>query len=107
MKPLPLALSPLSPAARWRWHVAARTVTAIAGGYALTALASSTLAVVAVALGMARVDAALAAMLSSFAVYCGAIAWSFGAATLERAWAWLAIVTTLLWVLRAVAAALG
>jgi hypothetical protein len=96
-----------APAARWRWQVAARALTAIAGGYALTALAASTLAVLAVALGLPRVEAALAAMLASFSLYCGAIVWSFGAATLARLWATLAIVTTLLWMVRAVALALG
>ena len=89
------------------WQVAARTITAIAAGYALTALASSTLAVLALALGMARVDAALTGMLASFACYGAIIVWSFGAATLARLWGSLAAATALLWVVRAVALAPG
>lgn len=92
---------------RLRWQVALRVITAIAGGYALTALASATLAVLALALGMARVDAALAGMLASFACYGVIIVWSFGAATLARLWGSLAVATALLWVVRAVASALA
>ena len=97
----------LSRTVSWRWQVALRVITAIAGGYALTALASATLAVLALALGMARVDAALAGMLASFACYCAIIVWSFGAATLARLWGSLAVATALLWVVRAVASALA
>jgi len=97
----------LSRADSWRWQVALRAITAIAGGYALTALASATLAVLALALGMARVDAALAGMLASFACYGVIIVWSFGAATLARLWGSLAVATALLWVVRAVASALS
>lgn len=75
----------LSAAARWRWQVGARALTAIFGGYALAALASARLAVLC-ALFMARPDAALTGMLLSFAVYAAAIIWTFSAATLWRAW---------------------
>lgn len=90
----------LSTAARWRWQVAARALTAIFGGYALTALASTTLALLATALSMPKVDAALTGMLSSFAIYAAAIIWSFSAGTLKRAWGGLLLVAISLWALR-------
>lgn len=73
-----------SPAARWRWQVGARALTAIFGGYALTALASARLAAWC-ALLMPRADAALAGMLLSFAVYAAIVIWTFSASTLRRA----------------------
>jgi hypothetical protein len=74
----------LSPAALWRWQVGARALTAIVGGYALTALASARLAA-GCALFMARADAALSAMLLSFVLYAVIIIWTFSASTLRRA----------------------
>lgn len=85
----------LSAAARWRWHVAARLLTAIAGGYALTALASARLAA-ACTLIMARPDAALTGMLLSFALYAMIIVWSLGPASIWRVWKGLLLLTGLL-----------
>jgi uncharacterized iron-regulated membrane protein len=90
---------PLSAAARWRWQIAARTLTAIFGCYALAALASSTLALLA-AVGMPRVDAALTGMLLSFIFYAIGIIWTFSTATLYRAWAGLLLAAALLSSLR-------
>lgn len=54
-----------------------RIVAAVAGGYALAALAS----VAALALPIARPQAVLAGMLASFAIYAGAVVWVFAAHT--------------------------
>lgn len=82
-----LSLSPAS-VANWRWRlqVAARLLAAAAGGYGLAALSTSSLAALGLALGLDRVDATITATLLSFAVYAGAVVWSFGAADVTRAW---------------------
>lgn len=85
----------LSAAALWRWQVGARVLTAIFGGYALTALASARLAALC-ALFMARADAALTGMLLSFALYAAIIIWTFSAATLWRTWAAMLLAAGLL-----------
>lgn len=86
----------LSPAARWRWQIAARLLAAVAGGYGLAALASSVLALLAQACGMAPVDAVIGATLVSFAVHAGVALYAFGAATVVRAWSALALAALLL-----------
>lgn len=90
----------LSPAARWRWQVAARLLAAVPGGYGLAALSSSVAALLAQAAGMAPADAVISASLLSFAVYLGVVVWSFGAATLARLWGSLLACTLLLALLR-------
>lgn len=84
-----------SPAARWRWQVGARVLTAIIGGYGLAALGSARLAA-SCALLMARPDAALTGMMASFVLYAAAIIWTLGPASLRRVWAGLLLTTGLL-----------
>jgi hypothetical protein len=75
---------------RWRrmatkGPLAARIVGAIAGGYALGALAS----VAALALPMSTPQAVITGMLASFVIYAGAVIWMFLARSARRAWAGL------------------
>lgn len=67
----------------YRAGVAARLLAAIAGGYALTAISMSLLAVL---LPASRVDAVMTATLLSFPVYAVAIMWAFAARSARRAW---------------------
>ena len=69
-----------------------RIVAAIAGGYALAALAS----VAALALPISAPQAVLTGMLSSFAIYTGAVIWVFAVRSATRAWGGLAVVAALL-----------
>ena len=64
-----------------------RIVAAMFGGYGLAALAS----VAALALPMSKPQAVLTGMLSSFAVFAGAVVWVFAVRSARRAWAGLAI----------------
>jgi len=59
-----------------------RIVAAVAGGYALAALAS----VAVLALPVSRPQAVLTGMLMSFAVYAGAVVWVFAVRSARRAW---------------------
>jgi hypothetical protein len=78
--------------ARHRPAVAARVVTAIAGGYVFTWLFTAALALCLRDVWlMPRVDAALAATMCSFLVYAGAIIAVFSARSAARAWAGLLI----------------
>jgi hypothetical protein len=65
-----------------------RIVAAMAGGYALAALASVAL----LALPVSRPQAVLAGMLMSFAVYTGAVVWVFAVRSARRAWTGLLLV---------------
>ncbi|MDQ0143446.1 DUF3649 domain-containing protein [Cupriavidus necator] len=78
---------------RYRAGVGARAVAAIAGGYALAALAT---AVLALYLPMARQDAVTTATLLSFAIYAGAVVWVFAVRSAWRAWVGLALPAVLL-----------
>lgn len=72
--------------------VLSRALAAAVGGYLL----ASVLPVPLVALWpIARVDAVLAAMAASFAVYTAAVMWAFAARTAAWAWAGLAVATML------------
>jgi len=83
--------------ARHRWGVASRVLAAAVGGYAIAALATAGLALLLPrVMGMARVDAVLAATLSSFAVYAVAVLAAFTTRSAGRAWAALAAAATLL-----------
>ncbi|WP_454711654.1 DUF3649 domain-containing protein [Cupriavidus nantongensis] len=88
-------MSKASAASGWRYRagVGARAVAAIAGGYALAALAT---AVLALFLPMARHDAVTAATLLSFAIYAGAAVWVFAVRSAWRACAGLALPAALL-----------
>ncbi len=65
-----------------------RIVAALLGGYGLAALAS----VAAVALPISRSEAVLTGMLTSFAIYAGAVIWTFAARSAWRAWGGLLVV---------------
>ncbi|WP_046115390.1 DUF3649 domain-containing protein [Aquincola tertiaricarbonis] len=65
--------------------MASRIVAALAGGYALAALAS----VAVLALPVSVPQAVIAGMLVSFAVYAGAVVWVFAVRSATRAWAGL------------------
>ncbi|KAF1048252.1 DUF3649 domain-containing protein [Xylophilus sp.] len=69
--------------ARYRLAVASRALAAIAGGYAIAALATAALALW---LPLARAEAVVAATLLSFAVYACAVVWVFAARSAWRAW---------------------
>lgn len=64
-----------------------RIVAAMFGGYGLAALAS----VAALALPMSKPQAVLTGMLSSFAVFAGAVVWVFAVRSARRAWAGLLV----------------
>jgi len=89
----------------YRAGVAVRLLAAIVGGYALTAIAMSLLAVL---LPASRVDAVMTATLLSFPLYAVAIMWAFAARSAWRAWAGLllpsALLALALWLCRGSAA---
>lgn len=74
--------------ARRHGPLVSRIVAAIAGGYALGALAS----VAALALPMSAPQGVVTGMLVSFVFYTGAVIWVFLARSATRAWLGLAIV---------------
>lgn len=93
----------------YRARVASRAVAAIGGGYALAAASAAAGAVGFQYLGMARVDATMAATMLAFVVYAVAAMWAFGCATAVRAWLGIALpaggLALLAWVLMPGAAA--
>ncbi|WP_311223806.1 MULTISPECIES: DUF3649 domain-containing protein [unclassified Acidovorax] len=103
---LPLSLSG---SARHRWGVASRALAAIVGGYVLSALCATAMALW---LPLARAEAVTTGALASFAVYAGAVVWVFAARSAGRAWVGLALPSAVLgaalWlVLRGAAPAVG
>lgn len=78
---------------RYRGGVAARAVAAIGGGYVLTAIASS---LIALALPLPRADAVTIATLLSFVVYTCVILWVFATSSALRAWIGVLAVSALL-----------
>ncbi|TWT03764.1 DUF3649 domain-containing protein [Reyranella sp. CPCC 100927] len=87
--------------ARYRLGVASRAVAAVAGGYALSSIATVLLTL---ALPASRAEAVLTATMLSFLVYLGAVVWVFAAATAWRAWLGLIVPAAVLggtaWILR-------
>ena len=78
--------------ARYRWAVLGRVLAAGAGGYGLSALLSSALALALPRLsGASRADAVLIASLLSFAIYTVVALWVFCARSAGRAWLGLGI----------------
>lgn len=67
----------------YRLGVASRITAAILGGYLLTALAVSLLALT---LPMERAAATLSATMLSFAIYAAAVLWAFASRTATLAW---------------------
>lgn len=68
---------------KYRLGVASRTLAAVAGGYAVSAMAGT---VMALYLPASRAEATLTGMLLSFAVYTCAVMWVFAARTAWKAW---------------------
>ncbi|MEJ5030478.1 DUF3649 domain-containing protein [Comamonas sp. MYb69] len=93
----------------YRARVASRAIAAIGGGYALAAASAAAGAVGFQELGMARVDATMAATMLAFVVYAIAAMWAFGCATALRAWLGIALpagaLALIAWVLAPGAAA--
>lgn len=83
---------------RYRLAVASRAVAAIGGGYALSALAATALALY---LPLHRAEAVITATLASLVLYLLAVLWAFAARSAWRAWAGLALpagaLAALLW----------
>jgi hypothetical protein len=74
--------------------IALRTVAAIAGGYALTAAATALLAaLLPLVSAMQRIDATIIATMLSFAIYAGAVLWTFST---RHAWRAMLALTVIL-----------
>lgn len=86
---------------RYRLAVASRAAAAIVGGYALSALSATA---VALFLPLTRAEAVITGTLASFVVYTCAVMWVFAARDAWRAWAGLAapslVLAAVLWVAR-------
>lgn len=91
----------LSEASRYRWGVAARAVAAVGGGYLLSAVAATLLAVL---LPLPRADASIISTMLSFVIYTCAVLWVFATRSAWRAWAGIfiaaAMLSALLWLYR-------
>ncbi|SDG22450.1 MULTISPECIES: hypothetical protein [Rhodanobacteraceae] len=68
-------------------EITSRTVAAVFGGYAMAALVASAFARW---LPVARVEAVITGMLSSFAVYATVVILAFAMRSATRVWLWLA-----------------
>ena len=79
---------PAKARAGYRLGVAARAVAAIGGGYGVSALCATVLALW---LPGGRAEAALTATMASFVVFVCAVMWVFAARTALRAWIGLAL----------------
>ena len=80
-----------------RLSVASRVIAACVGGYGLTAMLSSALALALPRVsGASRADAVLISTLLSFAVYAAFVLWVFHSRSALRAWAHLALCSALL-----------
>ncbi|MFC4311148.1 DUF3649 domain-containing protein [Steroidobacter flavus] len=69
--------------ASYRFAVASRALAAIVGGYALTALAITALAIF---LPLSRAEASMTATLLSFLIYTCVVIWVFATRSATRAW---------------------
>jgi hypothetical protein len=67
----------------YRLAVTSRVLAALFGGYLMTALASACLTLW---VPMARTEAVVTGMMSSFVVYLLAVIWCFACRTARRAW---------------------
>lgn len=70
----------------------ARILAVTLGAYGLTAQVTVVLSLLLAALGLSRVEAVIAATLASFAVFAIISMAVFHAASVARAWLWLAVV---------------
>lgn len=91
--------------ASYRLAVASRALAAIVGGYALTALAVTALAIF---LPLSRAEASMTATLLSFVIYTCVVIWVFATRTAWRAWAGIVapavVLGALVWLQRLLAA---
>ena len=84
--------------ARYRWEVAGRCLLAGVGGYVLTALLSTVLALALPWLpGVSRAEGVLIASLLSFTFYTLFVLWVFATRSAWRVWSWSAAVGTVLY----------
>lgn len=81
------------PTLMYRLAVLSRVVAAIAGGYAISALATRLLSG---RLPMGNADAVMTATMLSFAIFTCVVIWVFATRSAWRAWAGLAIITAVL-----------
>lgn len=88
----------------YRLEIASRAAAGIIGGYALTALAVSVLAL---ALPMERAAATLTATMASFAIYAAAVLWAFASRSHWRAWAGIGVPAAVLALLMGLRPLLG
>jgi hypothetical protein len=77
----------------YRLAVTSRVLAAVLGGYVITALASVCLTLW---VPMARAEAVVTGMMSSFVVYLLAVIWCFACRTAWRAWLGLIVPSLLL-----------
>lgn len=83
--------------ARYRWEVAGRFLLAGVGGYGLTALLSTVLALALPWLpGVSRAEGVLIASLLSFTFYTLFVLWVFATRSAWRVWGWSAAVGAVL-----------
>ncbi|MES2697189.1 MAG: DUF3649 domain-containing protein [Verrucomicrobiota bacterium] len=73
-----------APTARYRLAVASRTIAALGGGYAMTALLS--LAIALLDRAAPRDEAIAAGNVPAFLAFAACIVWAFVASTATRAW---------------------
>ncbi|KAG1310317.1 hypothetical protein G6F62_014646 [Rhizopus arrhizus] len=96
------------PGGGYRWQVASRVLAAAAGGYALSALATSVLAFALPRLaGLPLAASVMAATLASFVLHTGIVVWVFSTGSATRAWLWLGAWSALMAGALAVLRALG
>jgi len=74
------------PASWHRWSVASRTVAAVAGGYAVTSLATLAPPLALGAVGVSIAPALVGGMMASFFLYAAIIMAVFHARSAARAW---------------------
>lgn len=91
--------------ASYRLAVASRALAAIVGGYVLTALAITALAIF---LPMPRSEASMTATLLSFVIYTCVVLWVFATRSATRAWLGIVapavVLGALVWLQRLMAA---
>lgn len=85
-----------SPSNSHRAAVALRALAAIVGGYVLTALATTAMAIF---LPMAPAEASLTATMLSFAIYACIVLWVFATRSAMRAWTGIVVSSLALWAL--------
>ncbi|MET0322594.1 MAG: iron transporter [Duganella sp.] len=88
--------------ARYRWEVAGRFLLAGAGGYVLTALLTTVLALALPRLpasvsSVSQAEAVLTASLLSFALYTLFVLWVFAVRSAWRVWGWSVAAAVLLY----------